>query len=105
MGWYLRKSLGFGPFRLNLSKSGLGYSFGVKGARIGVGPRGHYVRVGRGGLYYQRYLHPEQGEAEPASVPIARPPTIADPGVPFLRSNPATATRQQLRSEVVIERN
>ena len=92
MGWYLRKSLGFGPFRLNLSKSGLGYSFGVKGARIGVGPRGHYVRLGRGGLYYQRYFHPEQGEAEPASVPIARPPTIADPGVPI-----ATADVSQLQ--------
>ena len=29
MGWYLRKSFSFGPLRLNLSKSGLGYSFGV----------------------------------------------------------------------------
>ena len=92
MGWYLRKSLGFGPFRLNLSKSGLGYSVGVRGARIGVGPRGHYVRLGRGGLYYQRYFHPERGEAEPASVPIVRTPTIADPGIPI-----ATADVSQLQ--------
>jgi hypothetical protein len=29
MGFYIRKSLGFGPFRLNLSKSGIGVSVGV----------------------------------------------------------------------------
>ncbi|HEY8224241.1 MAG TPA: DUF4236 domain-containing protein [Pyrinomonadaceae bacterium] len=56
MGWYLRKSFGLGPFRLNLSKSGIGYSVGVRGARIGVGPRGNYVRLGRGGVYYQKYF-------------------------------------------------
>lgn len=26
MAWYFRRSLGLGPFRLNLSKSGLGWS-------------------------------------------------------------------------------
>ena len=56
MGWYFRKSLGLGPLRLNLSKSGIGYSVGVRGARIGVGPRGNYVRLGRGGIYYQKYF-------------------------------------------------
>lgn len=29
-----RKSINFGPFRINLSKSGLGYSVGIPGARI-----------------------------------------------------------------------
>jgi hypothetical protein len=33
MGWYLRKALSAGPFRFNLSRSGLGLSVGVKGAR------------------------------------------------------------------------
>jgi hypothetical protein len=61
MGWYLRKSFGLGPLRLNLSKSGLGYSVGVRGARIGVGPRGNYVRLGRGGIYYQKYFSPSAG--------------------------------------------
>src|SRR5580658_8587079 len=56
MGWYLRKSFSFGPLRLNLSKSGLGYSFGVKGARIGTGPRGSYIHMGRYGLYYRQSL-------------------------------------------------
>ena len=34
MGIRFRKSKNFGPFRINLSKSGIGYSVGVKGARI-----------------------------------------------------------------------
>jgi hypothetical protein len=53
MGWYIRKAFSAGPVRLNLSKSGLGLSFGAKGARIGAGPRGLYTHFGRGGLYYR----------------------------------------------------
>jgi hypothetical protein len=53
MGWYIRKAFSTGPVRFNLSKSGLGMSFGVKGARVGVGPRGAYTHLGRGGLYYR----------------------------------------------------
>src|SRR5437773_8759002 len=36
MAFYFRKSIGFGPFRLNLSKSGIGASFGVRvpGSRL-----------------------------------------------------------------------
>jgi len=41
MGFRYGKSLRIGKgFRLNISKSGVGMSVGVKGARIGVGPRG-----------------------------------------------------------------
>lgn len=36
MGWCYRKSLNFGPFRVNLSKSGIGYSVGGLGFRTGV---------------------------------------------------------------------
>ena len=36
MPWYIRKAFSFGPLRLNLSKRGLGFSVGAKGARIGV---------------------------------------------------------------------
>lgn len=56
MGWYIRKSKNFGPFRLNLSKSGLGLSTGVKGARISIGPSGTYISGGRNGLYYRQKL-------------------------------------------------
>jgi len=45
--------------RFNLSKSGIGVSGGIKGLRIGTGPRGTYVRAGRGGFYYQQYLFRE----------------------------------------------
>lgn len=53
MGFYIRKSKKVGPFRLNLSKSGLGLSFGVKGLRISTGPNGTYLNAGRKGVYYR----------------------------------------------------
>ncbi len=53
---YLRKAFSFGPFRLNLSKSGLGLSFGITGLRIGTGPKGPYFHAGRGGLYFRKSL-------------------------------------------------
>lgn len=34
MGFRFRKSISLGPFRLNFSKSGVGYSFGGKGFRV-----------------------------------------------------------------------
>jgi Protein of unknown function (DUF4236) len=54
MGYYIRKSKKVGPFRLNLSKSGIGASVGVRGFRVGTGPRGNYVHAGRNGLYYRK---------------------------------------------------
>ncbi|HBJ34997.1 MAG TPA: hypothetical protein DDZ51_09600 [Planctomycetaceae bacterium] len=56
MGFYIRKSVKVGPFRFNLSKSGIGVSSGVPGFRIGTGPRGTYVHMGRGGVYYRKTL-------------------------------------------------
>ncbi len=64
MAFYLRKSYGFGPLRLNLSKSGLGVSGGVTGARVGIGPKGTYVHGGRHGFYYRKYgLGKSKGKA------------------------------------------
>ena len=54
MGFFLRKSISLGPIRFNLSKSGIGVSAGIKGLRIGAGPRGNYVHMGREGLYYRK---------------------------------------------------
>ncbi|MBR3247015.1 MAG: DUF4236 domain-containing protein [Clostridiales bacterium] len=56
MGLYFRKSKSVGPFRLNFSKSGVGVSTGVKGARVSFGPRGTYVHLGRHGLYYRQKI-------------------------------------------------
>ena len=61
MPWFLRKSKSVGPVRFNLSKSGVGTSFGVTGARIGSGPGGAYVHMGRKGLYYRRTLSASTG--------------------------------------------
>jgi hypothetical protein len=54
VGFYIRKSFRAGPYRLNLSKHGLGFSGGVKGFRVGAGPRGGYVNAGRKGVYYRK---------------------------------------------------
>ena len=40
MGFFYRRSLRLGPFRINLSKSGVGYSIGGRGFRAGVDARG-----------------------------------------------------------------
>jgi hypothetical protein len=65
---YLRKSISAGPFRFSLSGSGVGLSVGVKGFQIGRGPRGNYVHMGRGGLYYRTSIDANQqalGAASP----------------------------------------
>ena len=57
MPFYIRKGVSVGPFRFNFSKSGIGLSTGVRGFRIGTGPRGNYVHMGRYGLYYRASLN------------------------------------------------
>ncbi|RCS49380.1 DUF4236 domain-containing protein [Bremerella cremea] len=57
MGFSFRKSYTFGPLRVNLSKSGVGFSFGVKGLRAGMNSTGRkYVSAGvpgTGARYYK----------------------------------------------------
>lgn len=74
MGFYIRKSISLGPVRFNLSKSGIGTSVGVKGFRVGTGPRGNYVHMGRGGLYYRKTL---SSGAKPAAQPAPATPAPA----------------------------
>lgn len=40
MGFYYRKSVGLGPFRVNVSSRGVGWSVGEGGFRTGVSGRG-----------------------------------------------------------------
>ena len=54
MGFYFRKSVNLGGLRFNFSKSGVGVSTGFKGFRVGSGPRGNYVQMGRNGVYYKK---------------------------------------------------
>jgi len=80
MGFYFRKSISLGPIRINLSKSGLGISAGVKGLRLGIRPNGRsYVHAGRYGLYYRQELgRPTEPEEE--TSPVASSPTfVYDP--------------------------
>lgn len=56
MGFYIRKQKRLGLVNLNLSKSGLGVSTGVTGARLVFSPNGTYVHLGRHGLYYRKKL-------------------------------------------------
>lgn len=62
MGFYFRKSVNLGGLRFNLSKSGVGVSTGFKGFRIGSGPRGNYVQMGRNGIYYKKTWENYKGE-------------------------------------------
>ncbi|MCB9853417.1 MAG: DUF4236 domain-containing protein [Phycisphaerales bacterium] len=81
MGFYIRKAIKVGPFRFNLSKSGVGVSAGVKGLRLGTGPRGNYVHIGRGGLYYRKTLPSVNGRnGQPMTEPQQQPST---PGIDF----------------------
>jgi len=70
MGFYLRKSISVGPLRFNLSKSGIGVSAGVTGLRFGAGPRGNYVHMGRGGLYYRATLPPSSSPRNSLPQPL-----------------------------------
>lgn len=84
MGWYLRKSVRLGPVRLNFSKSGVGASVGVTGARISTGPRGTYVHAGRGGIYFRQRLDGVNhlSIARPAVPDLSRVDPYDPPGVP-----------------------
>lgn len=72
MPFYFRKSVSAGPFRFNFSKGGVGASVGIKGLRVGTGPRGHYIHAGAGGLYYRASTR-GAGEKRRASEPQLRP--------------------------------
>src|SRR5581483_6980685 len=65
--------------------SGLGYSVGVTGARIGTGLRGNYIHMGRYGLYYRHSL------SQDAHSEIAPVPTYPDTGTTVVVSVIATA--------------
>jgi hypothetical protein len=56
MGFPFFKSKKVGPFRINASGSGLGVSFGVKGARVNFSPRGTFVNLGTNGIYYRKKI-------------------------------------------------
>ncbi|MEM7342915.1 MAG: DUF4236 domain-containing protein [Chloroflexota bacterium] len=59
MGFRIQRSIRLGKFvRMNISKSGVGFSFGVRGLRISTGPRGTQFSAGipGTGLSYRKQL-------------------------------------------------
>jgi Protein of unknown function (DUF4236) len=118
MPFFLRKAISAGPFRFNLSKSGIGLSVGVKGLRFGLlGPRGNYIYAGRGGLYYRKSLNragqrvrqppPSQdGGAGPPPTSLP-PPDYQEPSVEMVEvdSGDVLAMRDSRFGEVLDEIN
>jgi hypothetical protein len=75
MGWSLRKSVSVGPFRFNLSTSGVGMSVGIPGFRVGTGPRGNYVHVGAFGVSYRQTLAAPRTQVPRMPAPVLVPGT------------------------------
>ena len=66
MGWQIRRSKGFGPFRVTATKSGLSFSTGIPGLRVGVNTRGQVRRTFRipgTGIYNTKLLNPKGGSS------------------------------------------
>src|ERR1035437_9114110 len=64
MAWRFRKNIKLGPLRLNLSKSGVGTSIGVRGFRVGTDAKGRSytaASIPGTGLYSRTYS--SQGRA------------------------------------------
>lgn len=87
MAWRWRKSIGRGPFRMNLTKRGVGWSVGIPGLRYGRSPSGReYISQGipGTGLYRIEYLPknaPNIG-ATPTTVPGPAPAPMNQPPPP-----------------------
>jgi hypothetical protein len=83
MGWNLRRSVNVGPLRLNASKSGIGYSVGVRGFRVGKDAKSRkYVAtsIPGTGIYRRDYLQKAPQPIPPSPVPR---PNLIRPGIGF----------------------
>lgn len=72
MGWNFRRSLNLGPLRLNASKSGIGYSVGVRGFRVGKDAKDREytaTSIPGIGIYRRDYLHNRSQPTPPSSLP------------------------------------
>jgi hypothetical protein len=70
MAWRFLRSIKLGPLRLNLSKSGIGTSIGVRGFRVGTDAKGRSytaASIPGTGIYSRTYS--SQSKAAGASAP------------------------------------
>lgn len=81
MGWSYRKSTKIGPFRLNASSAGLGWSVGGGGVRYSSGPRGNFIHLGAYGFRYsQRVDAPSPDSSRPVVQPRPQVRPTITPG-------------------------
>ena len=86
MGFRFRKSLKFGPFRINLSKSGVGYSFGGKGFRVTKSATGKTYATGSipgTGISVQQNLSKDQSKTKEAAPVPVKPSVSPEPVFPY----------------------
>ncbi|MBD5427793.1 MAG: DUF4236 domain-containing protein [Treponema sp.] len=76
MGFSFRKSVKIGPVRVNVSKSGVGVSAGVKGARVGINSKGKvYGSAGVKGFQYRTQFGTQAGAKNPEEAEILMQPS------------------------------
>lgn len=105
MPFYFQKSVNAGPFRFNFSGSGVGVSVGVKGLRVGTGPRGHYVQAGQGGFYYRATLPRSGTHGRPSRVRENEPALLspAQDGLVLVRSGDVEAMEDAAFADLLME--
>jgi len=84
MGWNLRRSVNFGPLRINFSKSGVGYSVGTRGLRVGkdaAGRKYSSLSILGTGIYRRDYLSNARPQIAPVPTPTA-PPAVQNSAPP-----------------------
>jgi tetratricopeptide (TPR) repeat protein len=85
MGFRFHKSIGLGKFlRLNISKSGIGFSAGIPGLRVSTGPQGAYFTAGLPGtgLSYRKKLNTAAKGDRSAASAKTKTQAEASPDVP-----------------------
>lgn len=108
MSLQFRKTVSAGPFRFNFSTGGVGMSVGVKGLRIGTGPRGHYVQARAGGFYYRSSIGGPQARRRSSPVPRGHVPPVAaalGDGMIAVTSGDVLAMRDGAFSDLLDELN
>lgn len=84
MGWNFRRSVSIGPFRMNFSKSGIGYSVGMRGLRLGRDAKGRKyssVSVPHTGIYRRDYYSSPKQQVVPQQQLPQRVPQQPTPGI------------------------
>lgn len=81
-----RKIFSYGPFKTSLSKTGVGFSWGLPGLRFGVSPNGKkYVSIGipGSGLYMIKYFDANQKISKTQQSLLNQTPNITKDTEPW----------------------